>query len=310
MSKICVVGSANADLYVEVTRLPEVGETLQATGGGQLRPGGKGANQAAAVALLGLECFFLGQVGKDTAGELLKHELLQRNVNIEYLRELEDTPTGQAVVLLLSTSENSIVIIGGANSDWVELPEPMFEGIQRSQAVLLQREIPDEVNLHATVYAKTLNKLVIMDAGGKEGMLPQELLRKIDVFSPNVTELERISGVKGNVQDAARTLLGLGVKHLVTKMGSQGSWYIGNCGEYRQLTMSTDEMKVLDTTGAGDCFTAALAVKLLEYSELSLEAFKGAMSFASAAAFLTITKVGAMPSLPTLQEVTEFLHSK
>lgn len=306
MQSIVVLGSANADLYVELLRLPKEGETLPATAGGELRPGGKGANQSAAASLLGLRTFFIGQVGEDAAGQMLEKELIQRNVQLDYINRLGSIPSGQAIVILLPSAQNSIIIIGGANQAWNSFPASMIPPINASQALLLQREIPDQVNFEAATYAKSQNKLVIMDAGGKLGPIPDDMLKIIDILSPNTLEIEEISGVKNDLEAAGRVILSKGVKHLVIKLSTEGSLYLGVHGTYKQNIFNKPGLQVVDTTGAGDCYTAALVSKLIELgTNCTLEDFKIAMQFASVAAFLSVTRKGAMESMPTLEEINK-----
>ena len=310
MGKLVVLGSANGDLYVELSRMPKEGETLPAIAGGELRPGGKGANQSAASSSLGFFTYFLGQIGEDAAGSMLQQELLSRNVQLDYLIKLKTIPSGQAVVILLPLGQNSIIIIGGANQAWSTLPEQMKFPIENSEAILLQREIPDIINYEAALYAKSLNKLVALDAGGKLGCIGDEMLGLIDILSPNTLEIEEITGIKGDLEASARFLLAKGVKHVVIKWSSEGSLYIGNQGTYKQNIFTIDGLDVVDTTGAGDCYTAALIVKILELGgNCTLEDFKQAMQFASVAAFLSVTKKGAMESMPSRQEVDKNFSS-
>lgn len=303
MAKIVVLGSVNADLYVEVSRLPKAGETLPAIGGGEMRPGGKGANTAAAASLLGVATYMLGQIGSDAASSMLLNELSSRNVGLDYLIKLHDIPSGQAIVILLPGGENSIVIIGGANQAWTTLPEIMQQPILQAKALMLQREIPDSVNLAAASLAHSNGTFVIMDAGGKLGPISDELLSCIDILSPNSIEIEEITGIKGDIEAAAQALINKGIKHVVVKMSKEGSLYIGQHGKYKQNIFSIADMPVVDTTGAGDCFTAALVARLVEIGNLEFDSFKEAMQFASVAAFLSVTKKGAMESMPTREQV-------
>lgn len=307
MRKACVavLGSANADLYVELSRFPLVGETFPASGGGEMRPGGKGANQAAGVAMLGAETHFLGQVGSDAAGQMLLSELSTRGVNTQHVKHV-NSPSGLAVILLLPSGENSVILIGGANQAWTDLPESMKSVIDQADALMMQREIPEEINLQAAIYAKSKGKFVVLDAGGKLGEISKELLANIDLISPNEVEIEEISGVRGNVELAARELLGLGIKHVLVKLGSLGSLYVGCLGEYRQNCFCVDGLQVVDTCGAGDCFTAAFVARVLETGLGELESWKDAMRFASVAAFLNITSKGAMNSMPSREMVDKY----
>lgn len=298
IAKIVVLGSANGDLYVELSRLPVEGETIPAIAGGELRPGGKGANTAAAASLMKACTWFLGQMGKDAAGQMLSTELSHRGVNLNYVNMLDSAPTGQAVVMLLPGGQNSIIIIGGANQAWNTLPASMYPAIDNADALMLQREVPDSINLQAALYARSKGKLVILDAGGKLGPVSDELLGAIDVLSPNSVEIEEISGVKGNVDEAARVLIEKGVKHVIVKLSAEGSLYVGSEGRHQQSAFKVSGLEIVDTTGAGDCFTAALVTRLVELGQLSLLNFQQAMAFASVAAFLSITKKGAMESIP------------
>ncbi|KAK3285020.1 hypothetical protein CYMTET_7363, partial [Cymbomonas tetramitiformis] len=190
---IVVVGSINADIVVEVDRLPKKGETLSATGGGSVIPGGKGANQAAAAALLAPNpTYMVGQVGRDAYGETLKTALSSCNVHLTHVVEVEQ-PSGQAIVMLQPDGDNSIIIIGAANRAWESPSDEALSAVAGAGALLLQREVPEEVNLAAARVARDAGVLVVLDAGGEEGPLPVELLCLVDVLSPNETELARLT---------------------------------------------------------------------------------------------------------------------
>jgi ribokinase len=305
---LVVIGSANADLYVGLTRMPIEGETLPAVSGGELRPGGKGANQSAAASLLGIKTYFLGQIGKDPAGAMLESELAKRNVDLEYLKKIPDVATGQAVVMLLPLGLNSIIIIGGANQAWDSLDEFMRSPIEAAKALLLQREVPEIINIQAARIAKAKGNIVLLDSGGKLGFITNELLEIVDILSPNKTELEEITGIKGDLEASANFLLDKGVKHLVIKLSNEGSLYISKTASFKQDAIKLEGKDIIDTTGAGDCYTAALIVRLIELGgSLDLEHFQIAMKFASVAAFLSITKKGAMESMPTRDDVEQYL---
>lgn len=142
-----VVGSANADIYVEIERLPEEGETISAKTG-QTLAGGKGANQAACGGKLSHPTYFIGQVGEDAHGRLITEALEGGGVHLAHLRTVPGAPTGHAVVMLQSDGQNSIIIVGGANmSCWPhQLPHEELEVVRKAGILLLQREIPDWVN--------------------------------------------------------------------------------------------------------------------------------------------------------------------
>lgn len=143
-----VVGSANADIYVEIDRLPKEGETISAKTG-QTLAGGKGANQAVCGGKLAYPTYFVGQVGEDAHGKLITEELENGGVLLNHLSCVADAPTGHAVVMLQADGQNSIIIVGGANmASWPEaLPLDDLELVKNAGIVLLQREIPDSVNI-------------------------------------------------------------------------------------------------------------------------------------------------------------------
>lgn len=143
-----VVGSANADIYVEIDRLPKEGETISAKTG-QTLAGGKGANQAVCGGKLAYPTYFVGQVGEDAHGKLITEELENGGVLLNHLSCVADVPTGHAVVMLQADGQNSIIIVGGANmASWPEaLPLDDLELVKNAGIVLLQREIPDSVNI-------------------------------------------------------------------------------------------------------------------------------------------------------------------
>lgn len=308
---LVVVGSANADIYVEVERLPAPGETLAARAGHTL-PGGKGANQAACAARLSYPTFFVGQVGKDAHGSLIRDALISCGVRLEHLNSIS-VPTGHAVVMLQPGGQNSIIIVGGANVSWPRLEDnisrfPMStqQLIRRAGAVLLQREVPDAVNLEAAKIARSANVPVILDVGGADAPIPEDLLQCITILSPNETELSRLTGTRvESLEDAigaARKCQEMGVKQVLVKLGERGSVLLTEDGN-TIVQPSILAPSVLDTTGAGDTFTAAYAVALVEGQSLA-----DSLQFAAAAASLCVRIKGAIPSMPDRKAVIGLLQ--
>ena len=325
---LVVVGSVNADLVLPVARVPAPGETLAAAGL-SFFPGGKGANQAAAAARLGYPTYFVGATGTDANAAPLRAALAGCGVRLDYLRET-DGPSGTAVILLQPSGDNSIVIVGGANQDarsW-QLSAPAEALIARAGGVLLQREIPEEANARVAALAAEAGVPVVLDAGGADAPLSEALLARVSLLSPNETELARLVGggaPAGDAQQAeaaARALMARsGVPQVLVKLGADGSLLVGGGSggsggggggsggsgsggsaprTLRQACVPAPQ--VVDTTGAGDCFTAAFAVATLEGM-----APERALLFASAAASLCVRKAGAMPSMPSREEVDALL---
>jgi len=301
-----VVGSANADLFVHC-RLPLPGETICATGGGEVLPGGKGANQAAAAARLCCPTVFVGQTGRDGAGAMLREQLAASGVLLEHTAEVAG-PTGQAVILLQPDGENSIILVPGANAAWTTPQDHALDAVRSAGLLLLQREVPESVSLAAARAAHAAGVPVVLDAGGDEQPICAELLACITYLSPNETELARLTGLptegEAGVLAACAALHARGVEHLLVKLGASGSLLSSRGAEpVRQPAFRAPQ--VVDTTGAGDCFTAAFAVGLLEGL-----APPAAMRFASAAACLCVQARGAMPSLPRRPAVDALLAAQ
>jgi len=310
-SPLVVVGSVNADIYVEIERLPMEGETI-AAGSGQTLPGGKGANQAACAARLSFPTYLCAQVGEDGHANMVKEALTSAGVHLDHVNSV-DGPTGHAVVMLQPGGRNSIIIVGGANVAWPNLEDDsssltsaVQQLIPQAGAVLLQREVPDAVNLEAAKIARSANVPVIMDAGGAEGPIPEELLQCVTVLSPNETELARLTGMPTNslaeILKAATRIQSMGVKQVLVKMGENGSVLVNKDGS-TIVQPAILAPKVVDTTGAGDTFTAAYAVALIERHSPA-----DALRFAAAAASLCVRIKGAIPSMPERKAVLELLE--
>ncbi|KAJ9671315.1 hypothetical protein PVL29_025149 [Vitis rotundifolia] len=305
---LVVVGSANADIYVEIDRLPKEGETVSAKHG-QTLPGGKGANQAACGGKLSYPTYFVGQVGEDAHGKLISEALEDGGVCLDHLSTVSAAPTGHAVVMLQSDGQNSIIIVGGANmSFWPEtLSDEDLKIVRNAGIVLLQREIPDFVNIQVAKAARDAGVPVILDAGGMDVPIPVELLNVVDILSPNESELARLTGMPTEsfeqICQAVAKCHEMGVKEVLVKLGAKGSaLFVKGEEPIRQPIIST--AKVLDTTGAGDTFTAAFAVAFVEGRSK-----KECLRFAAAAASLCVQVKGAIPSMPDRQSVLDLLQT-
>jgi len=298
-----VVGSINADLYVRLARIPVPGETLPGRDAA-MRPGGKGANQATAAARLGVPVRFVGQVGDDAYAPVLRAELRANGVDDSLLLNVSG-PSGQAMIMLQDDGENAIILSGGANQQWAGgLPVAAAASIAASQVLLLQREIPEAINQQAAAAAQAAGVPVVLDAGGADTPLDPAWLAQVAVLSPNETELARLTGLDTStdaaVQRATRALLAQGVGAVLVKLGSRGSVLLAT--EAAPISFGVFAADVVDTTGAGDCFTAAYAVALAE----GRPAFER-LRFAAAAAALCIGKLGAMPAMPERAAVEALL---
>lgn len=296
--KILVVGSINMDLVIRTERMPREGETLC----GQelvMVPGGKGANQAVGARRLGAEVNMVGRVGDDPFGQQLLDNLAREGVDISQVAKDHETPTGIALIVINAQGQNSIIVAPGANRKMkpqdLEPVEPLFD---QMDILMLQFEVPMEIVERAAALANRHGATVILDAGPAQPC-SRELLRSVDILSPNEREAEALSGVAitdlKSAEQAAEKFLDQGVKIVVLKLGENGALLATQEGMEHFSALS---VSVVDTTAAGDAFTAGLAVRYAETSD-----FGEAVRFANRAGALAVTKLGAQPSLPIREEV-------
>lgn len=251
----------------------------------------------------------MGQVGEDAHGKLISEALEDGGVQVDYLTTVSAAPTGHAVVMLQGDGQNSIIIVGGANmSCWPEtLSVEDLELVRNAGIVLLQREIPDSVNIQVAKAARSAGVPVILDAGGVDAPIPAELLKYVDILSPNETELARLTGMRTEsfeqISQAVVKCHESGVKQVLVKLGAKGSaLFCEGEGPIRQPIIAA--AKVVDTTGAGDTFTAAYAVALVEGKSK-----EECLRFSAAAASLCVQVKGAIPSMPDRKSVLHLLQT-
>jgi ribokinase len=302
---IVVIGSVNVDLVCRVGAVPRAGETVLGQSLGT-SPGGKGANQAVAAARLGAKVHLVGRVGDDEFGSSLLAALAAHHVGTAHLQVSESTSSGAAVVLVEATGENRIIVVPGANAklspDDVDAAESL---IASASCVLLQLEIPLATVERAIAVARQHGIPVILDpAPAPAGRLPAKLF-DVDVLTPNETEAlsllhqahDETSGEKlRDPKLVAADLLAHGPRNVLLKLGGRGALLMTSDGTMVQAP--AQKVTVVDTTAAGDAFTAAYAVGLAE--GMSPE---DRVHFAVAAGSLACTRYGAQPSLPTRAEV-------
>ena len=300
MAKILVIGSANMDVVSPVRELPKPGQTILIDDI-QLVPGGKGANAAVAAARLGGDVRFVGCVGDDPFGHAIREGLIKEGIDCDHLTTA-DRGSGTAVILLnMTNAQNSILVGPGANFQ-ITLPEndSLFKW---ADAMMLQLETPIDIDLEAAKRARAYGVTTILDPAPAVAGLPDELLALVDIVSPNESELATLTccSLSGDLDEfvsAGRLLLKRGIKELVVKLGSRGAlWVTGDS----HLHVPSVPVHAVDTTAAGDTFTAALCVGLAEGL-----AMPEAIRRACIAGALACTRVGAQPSVPTTAEVDAF----
>lgn len=289
---ILVVGSVNVDMVVKTLRIPSPGETILG-GVFQKFEGGKGANQAvAANAAFGGTRFCAG-VGDDSFGRDYLSSLGARGINVELVKIFKDFPTGVALITVDESGQNSITVAPGAN---MALSEGDMDSIDFSafSHVLFQLEndiltVARGLNLAKKAGCET----ILTPAPAK--ILPRDMLRDIDYIVPNEIEILQIVPDCRDAEDAAQKLISSGVKNVIVTLGKRGCDLYNGCGIKHFPTY--ENIRPVDTVGAGDCFTGSLAggLKICKNLERAIE-------FATAAASLKISKMGAQ-SVATLEEV-------
>lgn len=299
MKKIVVVGSLNMDVVIETPHMPKCGETISGRSV-TLVSGGKGANQAYAVGKLGGDVTMIGAVGKDASGEVLLDNLKSVNVNVAGIKAMEDGTTGQAFINVDDNGDNSIIIIAGANGMVTkELIDENVQLINESDIVIMQLEIPLEVVEYVKEIAVRAGKTVIIDPAPAVPDIPEHFWKGIDYIKPNETELAILTGLKSDTREelvkGAGTMLHKGVKNVIVTLGGDGCILVQ---EGRETYFPPCEVKAVDTTAAGDSFTAAFALALSEGKSC-----EEAIELGQKVSAVAVTRKGAQTSIPTMEEV-------
>jgi ribokinase len=300
--RIVVVGSYATGLTLKVKRLPSRGETVLASGY-RVDYGGKGSNQAVGCARLGAEVRFVARIGRDNFGEMALRLYREEGIDVGFVRETAEHPTGVGFILVeAGTGNNSIAIDPGANellspADVAEC-ESAFEN---AAVVLTQLEIPVEAAEAALARGRAHGATTVLNPAPVRP-LPESLLQLVDVLTPNQSEAKVLTGrspeLRAVPEEVARDLLRAGVKNIVMTMGEEGALIVTKSSVKRVPAI---RVTPVDTTGAGDAFNAGLAMALA-----SGESLESAGEFAIITGGLAVTKEGVIPSLPRREDVMEF----
>ena len=306
MKKILVIGSLNIDMVMNVKKMPVAGETIIADQF-SLIPGGKGANQACAIGKLGGDVTMLGAVGDDETGRILTDNLADAGVDVSHIKREKDARTGTAIITVNEEGNNSIIVIAGANHKVDKsYIDSKIDLIQASDIVIFQLEIPLETVVYAAQKAKEMGKYVILDPAPARQDIPQELYSCLDLIKPNEIELGMLLGMDTNTKDdleaQAIQLKSKGIDNVLVTMGGDGAFLAAENNEISRYP--TMDVKVVDTTAAGDSFTAGVAVSLAKGEDLA-----SAIRFADKVATIVVTRKGAQSSIPSSKEVEEFVKT-
>ncbi len=290
---VIVVGSSNIDFTATVDRLPDRGETVLGHHFAQSF-GGKGANQAVAAARAGAQVVFLSKVGMDANGILMERHLAAQGLSRHAVLRDDQAPTGVAMILIDRAGDNQIVVVSGSNgrftADDIRQNATLMTG---ARVLLLQMEIPLETVREALTFAKRLGLITILNPA-PACPLPSDLLRLVDILTPNESEAQTLTG-SADMAEAAHLLTTRGAGAVVVTCGAEGALMSRGKGVTHVPAFLVD---TIDSTGAGDAFNGALAWAMAEGAPIET-----AIEVANAAGALATTTRGAQESMPFKREI-------
>lgn len=296
--KILVVGSFNMDMVIKTDHIPKHGETIL----GKtflMNLGGKGANQAVAIARLGGNVTFICKIGKDIFGQEFYKQFKKEGIDTSHILVDEETSSGIALITVDNNAENCITVAPGSNMKLS--PENLSNAkkvIEEADIILMQLEIPIDTVEYVAKIAKKKNKKVVLNPAPAQN-LSEELMKSLYLITPNESEAEIISGQKvtdlKTAMKAAEIIRSKGVDNVIITMGSQGAFV---CTDKLCEIISSYKVDAIDTTAAGDIFNGALVVALSEGKD-----WIDAVKFSCKTSAISVTRMGAQSSAPTRKEV-------
>lgn len=300
MNKIICIGSSNTDMVVRSERLPRPGESVIG-GGFVMAGGGKGANQAVAIARMGHKVIFAAAVGEDMFGDEAIARYRQYGVDTSYIVR-KKTPSGIALIMVDAAAQNSISVALGANSELsIADVMPALDLIEPNDIVLMQLEIPMETVAACVAVAAAKGARVVLNPA-PAAEVSADVLSKLYLITPNQTEAETLTGIEVRDEQSARAaaeaLRAKGVERVIITMGGDGA-LLDDGGRVEMVPAF--RVNAVDTTAAGDVYNGAICAALAEGCSL-----RDAMIFGSKASAISVTRIGAQPSIPTREEVDKF----
>ncbi len=302
--KVAVVGSSNMDIFCLTDTMPEPGETVIGTRF-WTGMGGKGANQAVGARLLGAQATMVGRVGDDRFGQQMLETLESHGVGCEYMRIDKAVGSGVALIIVDKQAENTIVVVPGANMRIAPADvDTAADKLRAADVLLMQLEIPLDAIERAIDIALAGDTLCVLNPAPARP-LPDRILKKVHLLTPNQNEARILTGVPADTLEGAeaagQALLERAAQAVIITLGPQGALIVR---PGQTLHLEGIPVNAFDTTGAGDAFMAGLSVALAEG-----EVLEAAARFANMVGALATTKAGAMPSLPTRDEVEAFART-
>lgn len=301
MNKIVVLGSINVDTILNISHLPQPGETMhmhdRSTAGG-----GKGANQALAAVRAGADTAFISKIGNDHAADFMMKTFKDDGLNIDHVTFSKTEGTGKAYILLQDSGQNSILVYGGANADvTVDDIDEAKDAIKDADCIIAQFEVPIPAITEAFKIAKDNDVVTFLNPAPAQDEIPAELLKLTDIIAPNETEAQTITGVKveddDSMQKAADEMHKMGVKTVLITVGDKGSFY--SFAEGKSGFVKAFKVKAVDTTAAGDTFVGALMAKMNH----EMDNIEEAMTYANKSSSITVQTKGAQNSIPYQKDV-------
>lgn len=298
-NKVVVLGSLNVDTTLHIDQMPKPGETISAKSKTN-SAGGKGANQAVAAARSGATTSFIGQVGDDSNGVFMIDALKLDGINTAHVGISQDEGTGSAVILLDSQGQNSIMVYGGANQAMkTEMIAESQALIESADVLISEFETPQEVTYEAFKLAKQHGVTTILNPAPASKII-YGLLEVTDLIVPNETESATLTGIKVNDTDSmdqnAAKFSEMGIQNLIITVGDRGAYYHTPTGSG---FVPAFKVKAQDTTAAGDTFIGAFSSQI----DKDLTNIEEALIYAQKASSLTVQRLGALPSIPTAEEI-------
>jgi ribokinase len=307
MSQIVVVGACMIDLISYVPRFPQMGETLHGTEF-RMGYGGKGANQAIMAAKLGSKVVMVSKVGDESFGAGTLENFKKNGVSTSFVYKSKEEFSGVAPIFVTPKGENSIVIVSGSNNKLTAIEiEKASDEIKQSSYLICQLEIEVELSLIALRLAKKLGVSTILNPAPARSSLPEEIYKLTDIFCPNESEAELLTGKKINsmtdIEEMAKQFVTAGAKSVIITLGENGCYVLSNgVGKH----ISANKVSVVDSTGAGDAFVGALA----HFLDLGIDIFESSKR-ASAVATISVQGKGTQSSFPERDQLpSELLKGK
>ena len=299
MSDISVLGIFVADISFSGSKIPAVGETILGNKY-NVGPGGKGCNQAIAIARLGGKVNFISKIGKDSYGELALNTLKKNKINTKNIIQDTNLQTGVAGILVDKNSgKNAInVIVGAPSTLKINEIDDQINLIKNSKIFLTQLEVPKDVTLNCLKVAKENGCVTILNPA-PASEISKEFYNNIDFFTPNETEAEFYTGIKitneKDAKQAADKLINLGIKKVIITLGEKGLFYSDG---KEKIYLKAHSVKAIDTTGAGDAFNGGLAFGISNGKSI-----KECLALANKVAGISTTKLGAGNAMPFKKDI-------